>query len=44
MQQLDEISFFDSSGLSRQEVEEFLNKPRCTHNFGRGLYPRYYSI
>ena len=43
MQQLDEISFFDKSGLSRSAVNEFLNNPDSILITGRGLYPRYYS-
>jgi hypothetical protein len=43
MQQLDEVSFFTASGLSRLEVEEFLSNPDTLLISGRGFYPRYYS-
>ena len=43
MQQLDEISFFDASGLSRLELEEFLSNQDALLISGRGFYPRYYS-
>jgi hypothetical protein len=42
MQQLDEVSFFENSGLSRPEVEEFLANPDAILLSGRGFYPRYY--
>ncbi len=40
---LDKNSFFEQSGFSRQEVEEFLGNPDALLIAGRGLYPRYYS-
>jgi hypothetical protein len=43
MQQLDEISFFDASGMSRLELEEFLSNQDALLISGRGFYPRYYS-
>jgi hypothetical protein len=43
LQQLDEISFFEESGLPRSEVEGFLENPDSILISGHGLYPRYYS-
>ena len=43
MQQLDKTSLFDRPGLSRSEVQEFLNNPAALLISGRGFYPRYYS-
>lgn len=43
IQRLDELSFFDSSGLLQLEVEEFLKNPDALIISGRGFYPRYYS-
>lgn len=40
---LDENFFFEKSGLSRQEVEGFLENPDALLISGHGLYPRYYS-
>ncbi len=42
VQQLDEVTFFDTTGLSRLELEEFLNKSDSILISGNGLYPRYY--
>jgi hypothetical protein len=43
MQQLDEISFFASTGLSRKEVNKFLRQPEALLISGYDFYPRYYS-
>jgi hypothetical protein len=43
LEQLEENSFFEKSGLSRQGVEGFLENPDAILISGRGLYPRYYS-
>ena len=43
LEQLDEITFFEKSGLSRQKVENFLENPDAVLISGRGFYPRYYS-
>jgi hypothetical protein len=43
LEQLGENSFFEKSGLSRQEVERFLENPGAVLISGRGFYPRYYS-
>ena len=43
IQQLDKTFFFETSGLSRSEVEDFLGNPEALILSGRGLYPRYYS-
>jgi hypothetical protein len=43
LEQLDEYSFFEKSGFSRQEVEGFLENPDAVLISGHGLYPRYYS-
>ncbi|MGD8403646.1 MAG: hypothetical protein PVJ21_08290 [Anaerolineales bacterium] len=43
IQQLDETAFFDTTGLSRSELEEFLINPDSILIAGHGLYPRYYS-
>jgi hypothetical protein len=40
---LDENSFFNQSGFSRQELEGFLENPDALLISGRGFYPRYYS-
>jgi hypothetical protein len=43
IEKLDANSFFEKSGLSRQEVDSFLASPDALLISGRGLYPRYYS-
>jgi Dolichyl-phosphate-mannose-protein mannosyltransferase len=43
LEQLDKNSFFEISGLSRQDVEQFLGNSEAQLISGRGLYPRYYS-
>jgi hypothetical protein len=43
LQQLDADSFFERSGVSKPEMEEFLKTPGATLISGRGFYPRYYS-
>jgi len=42
--QLDEISFFEKSGLLRQDVEQFLENQDALLISGHGFYPRYYSF
>jgi len=41
---LDEISFFEKSGLSQQDVEQFLENQDALLISGHGFYPRYYSF
>jgi len=43
MQQLDEVTFFETTGLPRPVLEEFLNDPGSILISGHGIYPRYYS-
>ena len=43
LKQLDEISFFEKSGLARPEVERFLKSPGSLLMSGHGFYPRFYS-
>jgi hypothetical protein len=43
LDQLDEDSFFEESGFSRQDIERFLKSPDATLLSGRGFYPRFYS-
>ena len=43
LEQLAENSFFENSGLSHQEVEQFLENPDALLISGRGFYPRYYT-
>jgi hypothetical protein len=43
IEQLDKNSVLEKSGLSRQQIEEFLQNPDALLLSGRGFYPRYYS-
>jgi hypothetical protein len=43
LEQLDENSFFEKSGVSRQDIEKFLKSPGATLLSGHGFYPRFYS-
>lgn len=43
METLEENSFFENSGISRLQVEQFLDHPDAILLSGHGLYPRYYS-
>lgn len=43
LETLERFSFFENSGISRLELEEFLENPGAMLISGHGLYPRYYS-
>jgi hypothetical protein len=43
LEKLNGQSFFETTGLSRQQVEGFLQHPDALLLSGRGFYPRYYS-
>jgi hypothetical protein len=43
LQRLDDASFFDTAGLSKPDIEKFLESPDAAIISGRGFYPRYYS-
>jgi hypothetical protein len=43
LEKLNEKTFFEQSGFSHQEVEQFLENPDALLISGHGFYPRYYS-